>query len=136
MAILSEGNLDKSILYEDLPISSISNVNGNIQSPINSEALAQAIKIWLASAKGEKIRSPKGGWLIPLLAKPMTNEVADKIRGNVLTGLSTEFSPPITVTDLQVIPDYNNKRWVISISGYNAGINIGVNTYAVFNAGV
>lgn len=133
MAILSDNNLDKSVLYKDLTISESTDVNGRLIEPINSEALGQAINVWLASAKGEKIRSKTGGWLLGLLAKPMTEETADKIRENIILGLSTEFNPPIEIVDLKVIPDRKNNRWLINVAGYNASINVGVNTYGVFN---
>jgi hypothetical protein len=134
MAILSDNNIDKSILYSDLPLTDATDVNGSLQEPINSEALSQAIKIWLASAKGEKIRSSTGGWLLGLLAKPMTDDVASRIKQNIITGLSTEFNPPIEIVDIQVIPDKKNNKWVITVAGYNSTLNIGVNTYAVFDA--
>lgn len=133
MAILSDNNLDKSVLYKDLSLSDSVDVNGNLFEPINSEALGQAINIWLASAKGEKIRSKTGGWLLGLLSKPMTQETADKIKENIILGLSTEFNPPIEIVDLQVIPDRKNNRWLINVAGYNTTINVGVNTYGVFN---
>lgn len=129
--ILSESNLDKSLLYQDLPIVKKTDENGNLYIPVNSDALAQAIKVWLTSAKGEKLRSNTGGWLIGLLAKPINQDTADKIRSNIITGLSTDFSPPITIVDLQVIPDPANNKWIITIAGYNSSLNIGVNTYAV-----
>lgn len=133
MAILSDSNLDKSILYQDVSLTSNVDVNGGLKEPINSDALAQAIKIWLASAKGEKIRSSSGGWLIPLLSKPMNQETSDKIRENIIKGLSTEFDPPIEVVDIKVIPDKNKSRWLITVSGYNSSVNVGVNTYGVYN---
>lgn len=129
--ILTESNLDKSLLYQDLPLSKQIDENGNLYVPVNSDALAQAIKVWLSSAKGEKIRSGTGGWLVSLLSKPMNQETADKIRSNIITGLANDFSPPITIVDLQVIPDVAKNNWIITVAGYNSSINVGVNTYAI-----
>lgn len=132
----SESNKDKSTLYSDNPITRKLDVNGKLVEYINSEALAQAFKVWLVSGRGEKIRSSSGGWLIPYLGKPINNDTAERIKKNILLGLTNDFIPKITVTNIQVIPDYQNNRWIITVEGYNAQINIGLNTYAVVKNGV
>lgn len=134
MSISTEYNNDKSILYIDNYIIKRLDVNGQMISPINSEALSQAFKSWLVSGKGEKIRTRSGGWLVPYLAKPLNQDTADTIKKNIITGLSSDFSPPITVTEIDVVPDSTNNRWIIRVAGYNAEINTGINTYAVVHS--
>jgi len=131
MSIQTDFNQDKSILYTDVPLSKELDSDGSLSTIINSDALAQALKIWLVSGSAEKVRSRSGGWLIPYLAKPLNTETAEIIRKNLYTGITNDFKPSLTIVDLQVAPDVKNKRWVIVVKGYSTQFNIGVNTYAV-----
>lgn len=123
----------KDIVYMDYPIVKETTSRGELKTYENSEALAQAVKIWLVSSQGEKIRTKSGGYLMPFLGKPLDDENARKISQRLIQGLNEDFTPSITVVDIQVIPDTYNMRWVISIKGYNADLNIGVNTTVVVN---
>ena len=62
-------NDNKNILYFDYPFYKKLNGNGAIVELTNSEALAQAVKIWLVSKKNERIRSRSGGVIYPYLGK-------------------------------------------------------------------
>jgi hypothetical protein len=130
----SNNNRDKTILYKDSPLIKIKNKNGELMELTNSEALAQAIQIWVASSKGEKIRSNSGGYLTFFIGKPVSEENARRIDKNIREGLEYEFTPSITITDLQVIPDKEKLRYVITLKGYNTDFNVGVNTVAVIDA--
>ena len=125
--------IKKDIIYLDYPIVKEVTSRGEIKTYQNSDALAQALKVWLVMAKGEKVRSNAGGYLIPFIGKPLDNEHAQMMASRILTGLTEDFRPPITVMDLQVIPDVENLRWVVSVKGYNPDLNIGVNTVVVVN---
>lgn len=119
--------------YTDSSITGTINTNGTVKRVYNSDALAQAFKIWLTSGKSEKLRTISGGWLIPFLGKTMTDERANNIKKKLIEGLDKEFKPKITVTDLQVIPNYNKNYYIIYLQGYNPELNIGINTYAYVN---
>lgn len=122
-------NANKQTFYIDSSLEGKISPNGNIIKTTNSDALSQAFKIWLTSGQGEKIRTNSGGWLIPFLGKPLTNEYADKIKKKLLEGLEKEFVPKITIVDFQVIPNTNKNAWLIYIQGYSAELNVGINTY-------
>ena len=49
------------ILFYDYPFYKKVNRDGSIADMNNSDALAQAVKIWLVSKRNEKIRSRSGG---------------------------------------------------------------------------
>lgn len=121
----------KDIVYADYPMVKETNKQGGIKMYYNSDALAQAIKIWMVSSKGEKIRTTGGGYLMPFIGKTLDWEHAQQIAQRLITGLAEDFQPPITVTDIQVVPDTDNFRWIVSVKGYNADLNVGVNTLVV-----
>mgnify|MGYP001451872664 CR=1 FL=1 len=125
----NENNLNKRLLYKDFPLSKKLTNGGDLDTIENSDALAQAFKIWISSARGEKVRSISGGYLIPFLGKGVTPDNAERIRKQIITGLENDFVPAITVQDLQVIPNQEKSSWLIILTGYNETLNIGLNTY-------
>lgn len=118
-------------LYLDYPMIKETNSNGELKTYKNVEALNQAIQIWLSSSKGEKIRTRSGGILVPYIGKLLTQENANDMRNTILFGLQNDFNPPITVVHLTVTPNVEKRRWEIEIIGYNATLQIGVNTRVV-----
>lgn len=123
--------LDKSkldTLFVDFPIVKEITRGGELKTYKNSEALTQAIKIWLVCQKGEKIRSLTGGILLPYLGRVLSENNANNIRKVIIRGLEEDFSPRLTIVDLKVTPDNNKNRWVIDLVGYNADLAIGVNS--------
>jgi|WetSurMetagenome_2_1015567.scaffolds.fasta_scaffold03945_5 hypothetical protein len=131
MATQNEFNIDKSILYVDDPITKITTINGEIKKFYNSDALAQAFKIWLVSGKSEKVRNTGGGVLYPFLGKGLTVEVQNTIRKAIVSGLANDFSPTITIVSLEVVPVPTKNQWVITLQGYSSSLNVGINTYAI-----
>jgi len=130
----SHNNIDKSILYKDSPITKKINRNGEIIELINSDAVAQAFKTWIVSGRGEKIRTNSGGWLQLYLGKEVTEDNASQIAKSIALGASTDFYPAMTITDIKVVPDKKKFRYIIKVEGYNASVNVGINTIAVIDA--
>jgi len=97
----------------------------------NSDALAQAVKMWLASKRNEKVRSLGGGILYPYLGKMMDDDKADEMKGIITQGLQNDFTPPLTPVEVTVVANVEKERWEIGIVAYNADLAIGVNTKAV-----
>ena len=121
-------NENKNILYSDYPFYKKINKNGSMVEYTNSDALAQAVKIWLVSKKNEKIRSRSGGIMYQFLGKVMDNAQKDAIKRSIIQGLSEDFNPPLTPIEITVNPDYEKQRWEIGIVAYNNDLSIGVNT--------
>lgn len=122
---------NKHILFYDYPFYKKVNKDGSIADMNNSDALAQAIKIWLVSKRNEKIRSRSGGIIYPYLGKIMDKSRANDIRNRIIQGLKEEFTPPLVPVQVEVIPNYDKERWEIGIVAYNADLAIGVNTKVV-----
>ena len=121
-------NENKHILYTDYPFYKKVNKNGSMVELTNSDALAQAVKIWLVSKKNEKIRSRSGGIIYQFLGKMMDESQADNIKRSIIQGLSEDFNPSLTPIEITVNPDYEKQRWEIGIVAYNSDLAIGVNT--------
>lgn len=84
------------------------------------EAFINALNIWLLSKQGDFIRQPlKGGFLYNWLCKPLSDYNATRIYTSLKLGLTYDFSPRFVLQDLTVIPDYTNKRWKITMSGFS-----------------
>lgn len=127
----SENNKDKEKTYFDFPLSKQKDVGGDLKILYNHEAISQAFKIWISSGQGENVRSTSGGYLKPFLGKGVTVENAERIKNRLIEGLQNDFSPAITVKDIQVIPNPDKGSWLIIISGYNSVLNVGLNTYEI-----
>ena len=126
-------NENKHILYTDYPFYKKINKNGSMVELNNSDALAQAVKIWLVSKKNEKIRSRSGGIIYKYLGKIMDESQAENIKKNIIQGLAQDFTPPLTPVEITVIPNYDKQRWEIGIVAYNLDLAIGVNTKVTIN---
>lgn len=120
-------------LYLDYPIIKETKDNGELKTYKNSDALAQAIKIWLSSSNGEKIRTRSGGVLVPFIGKLLNNENANSIKNAILFGLQNDFNPIIEVISIDVTPNVEKRRWEIEIIGYNPTLAIGVNTRVIIS---
>lgn len=124
-------NENKNILYTDYPFYKKTTNNGSMIELNNSDALAQAVKIWLVSKKNEKIRSRSGGVIYQFLGKMMDGDQKDAIKRSIIQGLSEDFNPPLTPVEITVNPDYEKQRWEIGIVAYNQDLAIGVNTKVI-----
>lgn len=130
MEVLASSD-NNHIVYYDFPFYKKINKNGSLAVMTNSDALAQAVKIWLVSKRNEKIRSRSGGIMYPYIGKMMDENRASDIKNRIIQGLSEDFNPPLTPVQVEVIPNYDKERWEIGIVAYNADLAVGVNTKVV-----
>lgn len=128
-----EINKFSDVVYSDFPIIKQTINSGELKTYKNSDALSQAIKIWLVSAKGEKLRSNTGGILTPYIGKLIDDNLRKKIKQEIQDALLYEFSPPITILNLEVEGDGDSQDIRINIVGYNADLSIGVNTSVIIS---
>ena len=128
-----EINKFSDVVYSDFPIIKQTINSGELKTYKNSDALSQAIKIWLVSAKGEKLRSNTGGVLTPYIGKLIDDNLRKKIKQEIQDALLYEFSPPITILNLEVEGDGGSQDIRINIVGYNADLSIGVNTSVIIS---
>lgn len=126
--IESEYNKNKAITYSDVSLTRRITSEGALKELVNEDALSQAFKIWLVSSVNEKVRTTSGGWLIPYIGKPMTEENLRLLKVSIKTGIETDFKPALTIITLEVVPIYEKQQWVIYLVGFNPDLNIGINT--------
>lgn len=119
---------NKNVKVYDYPFYKKLNNDGSIKDLSNSDALSQAVKLWLVSKPNEKIRSVGGGIMYPYLGKIMDDEQANKIRNTITRGLQYDFTPPLVPVLITVNPNYQKERWEIGIVAYNSDLAVGVNT--------
>lgn len=92
---------------------------GELQIFKNSEAVYNALRVWVGSFRGEILReASRGGYVTPWLMKPMTEENTRNLREAILDGLYEDFFPSLTVRSLIVTPDYNRAIWRIELEAY------------------
>lgn len=109
----------QSQIYDSDLIGS-TDVNGKVKELWNKDALDNAIKLWIISSNGELYRNPrKGGYVVPYLSKPMSDDNRDMITFQIKRGLEEDFVPYFIVSTVDVKPNYENKRWDIYIEGYS-----------------
>ena len=130
MEVLASSD-NNHIVYYDFPFYKKINKNGSLAVMTNSDALAQAVKIWLVSKRNEKIRSRSGGIMYPYIGKMMDENRASDIKNRITQGLKEDFNPPLTPVQIDVVPNYEKERWEIGIVAYNADLAVGVNTKVV-----
>ena len=130
MEVLASSD-NNHIVYYDFPFYKKINKNGSLAVMTNSDALAQAVKIWLVSKKNEKIRNQSGWIMYPYIGKMMDENRASDIKNRITQGLKEDFNPPLTPVQIDVVPNYEKERWEIGIVAYNADLAVGVNTKVV-----
>lgn len=104
--------------YIDIDYQGSLGSNGDIKKLIDDDALKQAFRFWLASSKGERLRSKTGGYVLPHLKKPINEERKRAIKRAILQGLRQDFTPYLEVIKIDVIPNYNKKQWTIEVVFY------------------
>ena len=111
--------VERGLIYDHLLEGGINN-NDEINQVWGKEALDNAIKMWLASMEGEIIRQPnRGGYLRPLLTKPMHEINQDELEMTIRDGFDQDMNPYLQILDLQVTPDYSNQTWQLYMRVYS-----------------
>lgn len=99
--------------------------NGVIYTVTGNKALAESIKLWLITPKGDLIRNPNRGCNVyEWLNTPLTDDYASQIRAQLYEGLMTDFTPPVSVISLVVEPDLTNRAWRIYGQFYSKTYNL------------
>ncbi len=107
----------------DYPAIKIKDSNRKLKTLLSSEALENAMLIWMTSSQGDYIRAPlKGGYILPYLCKTMTDERGNDIADAIFSGLKDDFEVALFIEEIRVVPDYKNRIWEITIKGYSPDI--------------
>jgi len=99
--------------------------NGAIKQVWGEEALNQSLKHWLASFRGDIIRDPnKGGFLTPLLAKPMNLINQDNLKMAIKDGLYQDYKPYLAIQKLEVKAENEGRYWYIYLEVYSKDLKV------------
>jgi hypothetical protein len=110
----------------DVDLTGELDAQGKIPYHTGPDALTNAIKMWVASFKGDILDHPsKGGYVTSLLMKPMNQVSVEVLTESILNGLENDFSPPLQILDLQIDPDYKNRTWKFYLSVFSPDLRMG-----------
>ncbi|MBD3216594.1 MAG: hypothetical protein GF311_28525 [Candidatus Lokiarchaeota archaeon] len=108
----------KTILF-DYDLNGGTDNQGNIKEVYNSDALGNALKMWLLSSAGDYIGEvSRGGPLVPYLDKPMNDETKQLMTLTITEALTTDF-PEIKIVTFTIDPNYEKKYWSLELVGYS-----------------
>jgi hypothetical protein len=108
----------------DFPADGQTDGQGQLPVVKDLQALNNAIKLWLGSFRGERLYHPaKGGPIVGYLLKPMSEESAEDMKFSITQGLLVDFTPSVTVTKCEVIPNYELKQYEVVVVGYCSALN-------------
>ena len=114
--------------FKDYPMDAELTVNGVLRTLEGKDAIANALRQWISSFKGEVIRQPdKGGYISRWLMKPITEETALAIKRAILDGLTDEFTPALIPQVIEVIPHYEQQYWEIHVEAYSPEFRESIN---------
>lgn len=119
--------------FFDIPFNGNKLPDGTVKKLSDGQALENAFKLWLSYATGEKLRDKRGGWLVNNLNKQMTEDRGLSIKQSILDGLKTSFRPELRVVRISVVPDYQRRKWNITVVAYAPSLQIGFNTNLTIN---
>lgn len=121
---MSDAITDYPIVY-DVSLDGKVKKNGEISQVWNKEALVNALKMWIASYKGEYIRNPEaGGYVTKHLMKPMRQDGIDAIKSSIRNGISDDFRPFLRIRQLEVVPNYEKRYWRIYMEVYSPDLKV------------
>ena len=90
--------------------------SGNIKKVYGTDALNNALKTWIISKRGEKIRRPaQGGSIYALLTKPMSEETYNLLDNAIRGEFENDFSPALIINELEIRPNYERRRWELKM---------------------
>ena len=102
--------------YVDYPYDARMQSNGDMILLTDYEAVENSLRLWLYSLNGERIRMPNwGGYVTRWLFKPLNSDTADNLQFSILTGLREEFYPTLSVSEVNVTPNFEDSSWTIEI---------------------
>jgi len=112
------------IIY-DLSLTGGADPYGHIKDVWGADALNNAIKMWIASYRGEAIRNPNsGGYITQWLMKPMNEANIPSITMSIKDGIEQDFSPSLTINAVTVTPNYVQRYWKIYLDVYSSDLKI------------
>jgi len=102
-------------VFHDVDVYGEKLANGTIKEYIGSEAIKNALLLFLSSKKSEFLNEPElGGPLDGFVFKSMSDSDLQKFE--LWTLITNEFSPSLELVDIEITPDFNNRITEIVVS--------------------
>lgn len=89
--------------------------SGQVLVHYDEDAVIQSLRNIIATSAGERVRSPFGGSLLPLLFEPMDEYIADDIQRE-LERVITENEPRVTIQSIIVRANHDNNSIDVQIN--------------------
>lgn len=107
-------------MYHDLDLFGNDTSKGEPIVHYDEDAIKSAFTTWLTSKRGDFLKLPIDGGVFDFaLFKNLNEDLASKAKHIIKTAIINFFSPSITLTGLDITPDYQNKLLVIEIRYVN-----------------
>lgn len=111
--------------------------NGELEHLWEEAALNQSIKLWIASFKGDAIRSPaRGGYVNQWLMKHISEDDKDQVAMTIRDGLFQDFEPHLEVEVLEVTPNLEGRYWEIYMEVYSPTLKVKTSVSERIKAGL
>jgi phage baseplate assembly protein W len=88
---------------------------GNVKTFFDMDAIEQSIKNIMLTVQNERVRNPIGSSLVQYLFRPMNADTVRDIR-NEIKRLITRWEPRVTLTRLEVSPNYDQNYYDLEMS--------------------
>jgi hypothetical protein len=104
-------------VYQDVDLYGRDNTDGTPITYYSANAIKNALTQWANSKRGDYLMVPgAGGALDNFAFKTLTSENILILKTQLLTALVNQFSPSITVIDISITPDYQNRITEIEVT--------------------
>jgi len=104
-------------VMQDIDLYGRDNTDGTPITYYSANAIKNALTQWANSRRGDYLMQPgAGGALDNFAFKTLTSENILILKTQLLTALVNQFSPSITVLDITIEPDYQNRITEIEVT--------------------
>jgi hypothetical protein len=104
------------MLYHDIDLYGGENANGSPIVYYGVDAIKNALNQWINSKRVDYLMSPsEGGALDVFQFKALTTDNLFKLKLQLLTALTNQFAPTISIDSIEITPDYENRMTQIDI---------------------
>lgn len=91
------------------------------------QALINSMKLWITSYAGDFIGlRTRGGYATNAINRPLDEEETDLVYAGFMEGFKEDFSPQLEITQLNVAPNREKRRWDVEIEAFVPSLNMRV----------
>jgi hypothetical protein len=91
----------------------------------NEDAINNALKTFFYTGESEILNQPfSGGALVPYMFKPLNVDTYKELLFFIRVKIDTEFSPAVTPLEIKILPEFDQRKWDITIKYYIEQFNV------------